>query len=121
MLQASGQGFASRSISEGIRIRMRLIAILCLATGCVTSEFDRMSRLERDVHLAHVRHSPESQMSLWLARAEGSEILAIQADRRVPGASTVKVLILVEAYAQAAEGTFDLGGEVTFLEEDRVG
>jgi len=60
-------------------------------------------------------------MSLWLGRADGSEILAIQADRRVPGASTVKVLILVEAYAQAAEGTFDLGGHMTFLEEDRVG
>ena len=97
----------------------RLFPVLLLA-GCVTSEFERMSRLEREVHLAHVRHSAESEMSAWIARADGSEILSIHADRRVPGASTVKVLILVEAYAQAEEGTFNLAGDVTYLAEDWV-
>jgi len=88
--------------------------------GCATSDFERMSRLERDVQLAHVRHSPESQMSLWLARTDGSEILSIQADRRVPGASTLKILLLVEAYGQSLEGTLDLGASTTYLQEDRV-
>ncbi len=96
---------------------LRLLPLL-LSAGCVTSEFERMSRLEREVHLAHVRHSAESQMSAWLARADGSEILSINADRRVAGASTVKVLVLVEAYAQAEEGTFPLGGDLTYLAED---
>ena len=79
-----------------------------------------MSRLEREVQLAHVRHSPESQMSLWLARTDGSEILSIQPDRRIPGASTLKILLLVEAHAQSLEGTLDLGASTTYLAEDRV-
>jgi beta-lactamase class A len=107
-------------------IPMRTLLRLCAAAapflaGCATPEFERMSRLERDVQLAHVRHSPESQMSLWLARTDGSEILSIQADRRVPGASTLKVLLLVEAHAQALDGTLDLGASTTYLEEDRIG
>lgn len=91
-----------------------------LAASCALSDFERMSRLERETRLAHARHSPESRLSLWLAGADGTEILSVDADRRVPGASTVKVLILVEAHAQAAEGTFDLGGSATYLAEDRV-
>lgn len=101
--------------------RMRTAFLALLLAGCAASEFERMPRLEREVRLAHVRHSPESQMSLWLARTDGTELLSVQADRRVPGASTVKVLLLVEAHAQAAEGEFDLGGSTTYLEEDRVG
>ena len=99
----------------------RFLPLLLLAAGCAGSEFERMSRLEREVRLAHVRHSPESQLSLWLARTDGTELLSVDPDRRVAGASTLKVLLLVEAHAQAVEGTLDLGGSTTFLEEDRVG
>ena len=99
---------------------MRRLLPLLLIGGCATSDFERMSRLEREVRLAHVRHAAGSQMSLWLARADGSEILSIDADRRLPGASTVKVLLLVEAHAQAEEGTFNLSGDVTYLAEDFI-
>lgn len=109
------------AMRDGRTWSRRGVVVLLLLGGCVASEFERMSRLEREIHLAHVRHSPESQLSLWLARADGSELLAFQADKPVPGASTVKVLILVEAFAQAGEGTFDLRGEMTYLETDRVG
>jgi beta-lactamase class A len=100
---------------------MRACAFLLLLGGCATSEYERMSRLEREVRHAAARHAPEARLMLWLARADGREILAIRADERVAAASTIKVLILVEAHAQALEGTLRFSDSVTFLEEDRVG
>src|SRR5262249_39684457 len=61
------------------------------------------------------------QLSLWLSRADGRELLAVEADRPVPGASTLKVLILVEAHAQAIDGTFRWADEHTLLPEEMVG
>lgn len=92
-----------------------------LTASCATSEYERMSRLEREVRHAAARHAPEAKLMLWLARADGREILAIRPDDRVAAASTIKVLILLEAHAQEIEGTFRFADSVTFLEEDRVG
>src|SRR5205823_14681348 len=50
----------------------------------------------------------------------GRELLALDADRPVPGASTLKVLILVEAHAQAIDGTFHWTDEHTLLSGDVV-
>ena len=103
----------------GRAVRIWAAAGVVLA-GCATSRFEEMSRLEREIHLAHVGHSPESRLSLWLARADGTELVSIQADRPLPGASTLKVLLLVEAYAQSLDGRIDLGASTTYLAEDRV-
>jgi beta-lactamase class A len=96
--------------------------VLALAAGCAPpSRFERMSRLERDVRLAANRHSPGARLSLWLAQADGREILALDADKPIPGASTLKVLILVEAHAQAIDKTFRWTDEHTLLSTDVVG
>lgn len=100
--------------------RPALVLALVLFSGCAASEYETMSRFEREVKLAHVRHSPESRMSLWLGRTDGKELLAINADWRVPGASTVKILLLIEAHAQSLAGELDLGASTTYLAEDRV-
>jgi beta-lactamase class A len=95
---------------------------LALAVSCAPpSKFEKMSRLERDIRLAANRHSPGLRISLWLAQADGREILALDPDRPVPGASTLKVLILVEAHAQAIQGTFRWADDYTMLETDVVG
>ena len=44
-------------------------AVLLALSGCVASNFEKMSRLERDVRLASNRESPGAQLSLWLAQA----------------------------------------------------
>src|SRR5204862_2853963 len=90
-------------------------------SGCVASNFEKMSRLERDVRLASNRESPGVQLSLWLAQADGRELLALDADRPVAGASTLRILILVEAHAQAIGGTFRWTDSQTMLESDIVG
>lgn len=101
---------------------MRLLGFaILLAAGCAPSALERMDRLERRVRTAFARIVPEAIPHLWLAAADGREILAINPDRRVPAASTVKVLILVEAHAQVRAGRLRWTDEVTFLESDRVG
>jgi beta-lactamase class A len=100
---------------------MRRAALLLGLLGCVPSSFERMSHLERDVRLATNRESPGVQLSLWLAQADGREILALDADRPVAGASTLKILLLVEAHAQAIDGTFRWTDEHTMLASEVVG
>jgi beta-lactamase class A len=92
-----------------------------LTASCVGSELDTRPRLEREVRLAAARQVPEAKVSVWLSRVDGREVLALEADRRVAAASTIKVLILVEAHAQALEGTFRWTEEVALRDEDRAG
>lgn len=91
------------------------------AAGCAAEALPSPSRLELRVRRAIAAHAPEARPSVWLAGARGPELLAIDADRPVPGASTLKVLILVEAHAQAWEGRFRFSDSVVLLEEDKVG
>ncbi len=101
---------------------MRFVLWIFLLAGCApTSVFEGMERLERDVRLAIVREAPETRPSVWLAQFDGRELLAIDADRPTAGASTLKLLLLVEAHAQAAAGTFSWTAETTLLAEDVVG
>jgi beta-lactamase class A len=101
---------------------MRRLSLLFLLTGCAPpSAFERMERLERDVRLALAREAGETTPSVWVSRFDGREILAINPDRPVPGASTLKLLLLVEAYAQADAGALSWAGETTLLAEDVVG
>lgn len=100
----------------------RSILALVLAAACAEpSALDKMSRLERDVRFAAARACPGAKLSLWLAQAEGRELLALDADRPLPGASTLKVLILVEGFAQEREGTFRWTDSATMTEDDLVG
>lgn len=99
---------------------MRVLPFIFLA-GCATSDYERMGRLERDVRHALAREAGETTPSVWLARFDGREALAINPDRPVPGASTLKILLLVEAHAQAEAGTFAWAQETTLLAEDVVG
>jgi beta-lactamase class A len=101
---------------------MRGVVLAFLAAaGCASEARPTTSRLELRVRRAIAAHAPEARPSVWLAAADGRELLAIDADRPVPGASTLKVLILVEAHAQAIEGTFRFSDSVVLLEEDVVG
>jgi beta-lactamase class A len=96
--------------------------LLPILAGCAEpSAFEKMSRLEREVRFAALREAPGAQLSLWLAQADGHELLAVDADRPVPAASTLKVLILVEAHAQAIDGSFHWADEHTLLPEEIVG
>jgi beta-lactamase class A len=95
-----------------MRYLVRVLALAALAGGCVEpSSFEKMSRLERDVRFAAIREAGTTALSLWLAQADGRELLAIDADRPVAAASTLKILILVEAHAQAIDGTFRFSDE----------
>jgi beta-lactamase class A len=96
--------------------------LLLLAAGCAEpGAGDAPPPLEREVRAALARTAPEAAPGLWLCGLDGRERLAIEADRLVPAASTIKVLILVEAHAQAREGKFSWTEETAVLEEDRVG
>jgi beta-lactamase class A len=97
-------------------------ALALVLAGCAgPSEFERMSDLERRVRLEVERQAPGSRLHLWLSRADGRVLLDLDADRVLPAASTLKVLVLVEGYAQELEGRFRWSDDVTLLAEDRVG
>jgi len=98
-----------------MRILTRVLALAALASCAEPSSFEKMSRLERELRFAAIREAGTSELSLWLAQADGRELLAINADRPVAAASTLKVLILVEAHAQAIEGTFRWSDEHSLL------
>jgi len=101
---------------------IRGAVLLALLAGCAPpSRYETMSPLERDLRLASQRESPGVRVSLWLAEADGRELLAIDADRPVPAASVLKILILVEAQAQALAGTFRWTDGHTLLDTDIVG
>lgn len=104
---------------------MKILAgalLVLLAAGCsAPSAWERMSMLERNVRFAVNRESPGAELSLWLAQADGRELLAINADRPVAGASTLKILILVEAHAQAIDGVFKWTDEHSLLSSEIVG
>jgi len=96
--------------------------LLLLLAGCAEpSAFEKMSLLERDIRLSANRESPGLKISLWLAQADGRELMALDADRPLSGASTLKILILVEAHAQALNGTFRWVDEHTLVSSDVVG
>ncbi len=100
----------------------KLMLILAALSGCApASPFEKMSRLERDVRFAAIREAGTSALSLWLAQADGRELLAIDADRPVAAASTLKVLILVEAHAQAIDGSFRWTDEHSLLAGEIAG
>lgn len=99
---------------------MRVLFPILLA-GCATSDYERMGRLEREVRHALAREAGETVPSVWVARFDGREALAINPDRPVAGASTLKILLLVEAHAQAETGAFAWSGDTTLLAEDVVG
>jgi len=98
-----------------------IAALAILLSGCAPGVIEKMPQLERDLRLAAERESPGVQLSLWLSQADGRELLAIDADRPVPGASVIKILILVEAHAQAIEGRFAWTDGHTLLATDLVG
>lgn len=91
-----------------------------LASCAPPSAFEKMTLLERDLRIAANRESPGVKISLWLSEAEGRELMSLDADRPVPGASTLKILILVEAHAQAIDGSFRWTDSYTLLESDVV-
>lgn len=102
-------------------VKRALLGVVLLSACAEPSALEKMSRLERDVRLAAARQCPGVKLCLWLAQADGREVLALDADRPVPGASTLKVLILVEGFAQEREGTFRWTDSATMTEEDVVG
>jgi len=103
-------------------VRRRILGlVLALAACAEPSALEKMSRLERRIRLAANRACPGVDVSLWLAQAEGRELLALDADRPIPGASTLKVLILVEGFARELEGGFRWSDSATLTEEDLVG
>src|SRR5579862_2949711 len=83
-----------------------IAAVALLLCGCTPAVIEKMPRMERDLRLAAERESPGVHLSLWLSQADGRELLALEADRPIPAASVNKILILVEAHAQAIDGRF---------------
>ncbi len=104
-----------------MEIRILGGAAALLLAGCAPSTYEKMPRLERELRLAAGRESPGVRLSLWLSQADGHELLAIDADRPLPGASVLKVLLLVEAHAQAIDGRFRWTDNHTLLSSDLVG
>lgn len=47
--------------------------------------------------------------------------VGVNADRRFPTASTIKIAVMIEAYHQAAEGRLPLDAEFTLRDADKVG
>lgn len=92
-----------------------------LLAGCAGGRVETMPRLEFAARRSQTQAAPEARMSLWIARADGRELLAIDADQPMVAASTIKVLLLVEMHAQAAEGRFRWHDLVTLREEDKAG
>lgn len=106
---------------QGI-VRIPAAALLLVVASCAPpSRFEKMPHLERDLRLGVGREAPGVHLSVWLAQADGREILAIDADRRVPAASVLKVLILVEAHAQAIDRDFSWTDQHSLLSTDITG
>lgn len=103
-------------------MRIAAAVLVLVLAGCVEpSRFEKMSHLERDLRLASQREAPGVRLSLWLAQADGRELLAIDADRPLPAASVLKILILVEAHAQSLERSFRWTDNHTLTDADVVG
>src|SRR5438046_1994556 len=118
LIYTRGGGEPTSLVQGSMRIRA---LVLLLLSGCAPSVFEKMPQLERNLRLAAGRESPGARLSLWLSQADGRELLAIDADRPVPAASVLKVLLLVEAHAQAIDGRFRWTDNYTLLSTDLVG
>ncbi len=99
----------------------RILLAAALLGGCAAPGPGVASRLEREIRLALAARAPEAKLRLWLAEVEGGELLAVDADLPVAAASTVKVLVLLEAHARELEGTFNWGEEYALRDADRAG
>jgi beta-lactamase class A len=103
-------------------VRIPAATLLLLLAACAPpSRFEKMPQLERNLRLGVGRESPGVHLSLWLSQADGRELLALDADRPVPAASVLKVLVLVEAHAQAIDRSFSWTDSHTLLSTDLVG
>ncbi len=77
--------------------------------------------LSEGIETARKELAPEAKLAVYAAREDGTEIVAVNPDAKVVTASSIKILVLVEAHARAAAGDFRWGETYALKKEDRVG
>jgi beta-lactamase class A len=96
---------------------MKLKSVLLILLICVPA-FAQTS-LDQDVKA--IVSSFKGKVSLFAKNLDTGETYALNADERVRTASTIKIAVMIEAYARVAEGKIKWTDELVLTKEKKVG
>jgi beta-lactamase class A len=96
---------------------MKLKSILLILFICVPV----YSQNTLDQEVKTLTNSFKGKVSLYAKNLDTGETYAFNADERVRTASTIKIAVMIEAYARVAEGKIKWTDEIILTKEKKVG
>ena len=93
--------------------------LLFLVLICVPARIQAQSPLDEQVKT--LVSAFKGKVSLFAKNLDTGETYALNADERVRTASTIKIAVMIEAYARVAEGKLKWTDELVLTKEKKVG
>jgi len=98
------------------------LSFVALLLWVLTSAAQAQTRIERiDEQVKPLVNSFKGKVSLVAKNLDTGETYALNADERVRTASTIKIAVMIEAFARVAEGKSKWSDEVILTKEKKVG
>src|SRR5215813_4366375 len=94
----------------------KVVPLLLLFTVSATAQ----SQTTLDDQVKPIVTSFKGKVSLFAKNLDTGETYALNADERVRTASTIKIAVMIEAYARVAEGKAKWTDEVVLTKEKKV-
>lgn len=98
---------------------MRIKFVFLILLICVPTAVYAQSPLDNQVKT--LVGSFKGKVSLFAKNLDTGETYALNADERVRTASTIKIAVMIEAYARVAEGKLKWTDEIVLTKEKKVG
>lgn len=98
------------------------LSFVALLLCVLTSAAQAQKRIERiDDQVKPLVNAFKGKVSLFAKNLDTGETYALNPDERVRSASTIKIAVMIEAFARVAEGKIKWSDEVILAKEKKVG
>ena len=99
---------------------MRILLIVLLIMVCFGIVVEAQTPNKLDDHVKPIVESFKGKVSLFAKNLDTGETYALNPDERVRTASTIKIAVMIEAFARVAEGKAKWTDEVVLTKEKKV-
>jgi beta-lactamase class A len=99
---------------------MKITLLLLILFVCVPTAAQAQSESNLDNHVKPLVSSFKGKVSLFAKNLDTGETYALNADDRVRTASTIKIAVMIEAFARVDKGDFKWTDEVVLTKEKKV-
>ncbi len=106
-------------MSQPITLKNRLVAVLlCFSSFCFGQADTHQAKLNERINAK--LHGFDGVVSLYAKNLETGKSYELKGDSPVRTASTIKLAIMVECFAEAAEGKLNLSEPIKITEDEKV-